>query len=377
MSDAKSEVARVVYEQADRLVGLARAIHEDPEPAFSERRASARLVDLLSDSGFEIRTGAGALSTAFVASRGAGELHLTICAEYDALDAGIGHGSGRHLVAGAAMGAAMGLATFADERGLTLSVIGTPGADLLDLEVPPAAHLATGKSALLESGAFDHAHAVLMLIPASGSTGFGRTCARTRSRARLWSGGGSLRALSPRHLEDHLLSAAVARGARSASCRFAPPEDVDDITGEITLSATTLDQVTHAAREVRRELERIAAGLGLGLDVIEYEPVGELRNDLPLRRAFERNLAALGLAPSRSARLASSTDIGRVSLRVPAAAPMISTGATATPGTADFAAQTDTEDAYRVMLSAAVALCWTALDAAEHGELRSHLLAEE
>lgn len=171
----KGEVARVISEQADSLVGLARAIHADHEPASAELRTSARLIDVLSDSGFEVRIGVGGLSTAFVASRGAGELHVTLCAEYGVLDASMGHRAGRHLVAGAAIGAALGLAPFCGESGLTVSVIGTPGAGLFDLEVPPTVRPVSGKTELLASGAFDDAHAAFMLLPTPSFTGVGQT----------------------------------------------------------------------------------------------------------------------------------------------------------------------------------------------------------
>ncbi|HEU5286922.1 MAG TPA: hypothetical protein VFV20_00825 [Candidatus Limnocylindria bacterium] len=234
MGSTKSELARCIYEQGDPLVRLARAIHADPELAVSAFDASARLVEFLCDNGFEIRIGICGLATAFIASRGAGALRLTLCADYDSLDGGVGHGSGHHLVAGATVGAAVGVAPFADDLGLTVSVLGTPGAEL---------------PRLLAGGAFDGTHAVLMIVPTAAG-------------------------LTPR--------------------------------------------------------------------VMEYLPNRELRRDAPLRRAFARNAAALGL--------------------------------TAQIGTRDFAARSDTDDAYQEMLHAAVALAWTTFDAATARELRAHLM---
>lgn len=203
MVSAKGEVARVVYEQGDALVRLARAIHADPETAYSEHRASARLIDTLSDAGFEIRTAVSDLPTAFAASRGAGPVHFTLCAEYDALDEGVGHGSGRHLVAGAAAGAAIGLAGLVDDAGLTVSVLGTPAADLLSLRSPPAGYVRTGKAELLRGGAFADVHAVLVLVPSASFTGFARSHAQVREKYEP----------IPRLRQDPFLSRAFSRNA--------------------------------------------------------------------------------------------------------------------------------------------------------------------
>jgi metal-dependent amidase/aminoacylase/carboxypeptidase family protein len=58
-------------------------------------------------------------------------------------------------IAGAAVAAAVGVKPVAAELGLTVSVIGTPGEELLGLKDPPAGHLVSGKIVLLEAGIFD------------------------------------------------------------------------------------------------------------------------------------------------------------------------------------------------------------------------------
>lgn len=268
MGSTKSELARCIYQQGDQLVRLARAIHADPELAFLELNASARLVEFLCDNAFEIRTGVCDLASAFVASRGAGALHLMFWAEYNALDDGVGQGSERHLVAGAAVGAAVGLAPFVEDVGLTVSVLGTPRADLRMLRDRPADR---------------RAHAVLMLV------------------------------------------------------------------------VTAVGATPRAA---------------------EYARIRTLHQDAPLRRAFERNAAALGLmADASTSHAALGTDLGDVAVRIPVIAPTIALRGTAEIGTRDFAALADTDHAYQGMLHAAVALAWTAYDAATERELRAHLLA--
>jgi len=112
------------------------------------------LSDALSDAGFAVERSAGDLPTAFAARLGRGDLHLAICAEYDALPE-IGHACGHNLIAATAVGVALGLRDLAGELGLRLSIIGTP-----------AEEYGNGKAILLEQGVFDGVHAALMVHPA-------------------------------------------------------------------------------------------------------------------------------------------------------------------------------------------------------------------
>ena len=161
----KNRVQAVIKKQSATFIELAHDIHEHLELAFAEAYAAERITQVLEQEGFTIRTGIGDLATAFAATTGDGPLHLGFCAEYDALDEGIDHGCGHNLIAGAAVAAAVGVKPVAAELGLTVSVIGTPGEELLGLKDPPAGHLVAGKIVLLEAGIFDGMHAVLMLHP--------------------------------------------------------------------------------------------------------------------------------------------------------------------------------------------------------------------
>ena len=81
---------------------------------------------------------------------------MAICAEYDSLPA-IGHACGHNVIAATSVGAALAAARIADDAGLTVSVIGTPGEEVLD---------GGGKILLLERGAFNGVHAAMMVHPA-------------------------------------------------------------------------------------------------------------------------------------------------------------------------------------------------------------------
>ena len=87
----------------------------------------------------------GDLPTAFAARAGSGPLHVVVCAEYDALPA-VGHACGHNVIAAMAAGAGLALAQVADDAGLRVTVLGTP-----------AEEGGGGKILLLERGAFDGA----------------------------------------------------------------------------------------------------------------------------------------------------------------------------------------------------------------------------
>ena len=93
------------------------------------------------------------LDTAFAARIGSGDLHIALCAEYDALP-GLGHACGHNLISAITVGAALALAPVVDDLGLTLTVIGTP-----------AEEGGGGKIELLERDGFDGQHAAAMVHP--------------------------------------------------------------------------------------------------------------------------------------------------------------------------------------------------------------------
>ena len=157
MADAVADVkqaARERVEQArDELVALSHRIHANPELGFEEEQACAWLCELLDGAGLEVERGVGDLPTAFAARAGSGPLHVVVCAEYDALPA-VGHACGHNVIAAMAAGAGLALARVADDAGLRVTVLGTP-----------AEEGGGGKILLLQRGAFDGAHAAMMVHP--------------------------------------------------------------------------------------------------------------------------------------------------------------------------------------------------------------------
>src|SRR5438876_8450888 len=152
----KARIRTAVDELHSELVALSHHIHANPELAFKEHRASARLADALEQGGLAVERGVGGLATAFRAALDGGEPGptLAILAEYDALP-GIGHACGHNIIATTAIGAGLALAPLVDDLDLRVTILGTP-----------AEEGGGGKVFLLERGAFEGVDAAMMVHPA-------------------------------------------------------------------------------------------------------------------------------------------------------------------------------------------------------------------
>ena len=143
----------MIEQQTDALVDLSVDIHDHPELLFCERHAAECVAHSLESAGLSVTTGDYGLETAVVGRAGHGPVHIVVCAEYDALP-GVGHACGHNIIAASAVGAGAALAAVADDVGLTVTVLGTP-----------AEEGGGGKILMLERGAFDGAHAAMMIHP--------------------------------------------------------------------------------------------------------------------------------------------------------------------------------------------------------------------
>src|SRR5205814_1824862 len=116
-------------------------------------------------------------------------------------------------------------------------------------------------------------------------------------------------------------------------------------------------------------------------DVTEvHPPYAHMVHDMELGTLYQRNAESLGrqfpdLGPVRE-RFAISTDMGNVSLALPSIHPMVSIGSLpATNHQPEFAAHCVTTDADQALTHSALAMAWTAIDAATTPGLRDRLLA--
>ena len=137
------------------LVALSREIHADPELAYREEHAAARIRDLLVKHGHSVEMGIGGLATAFRARVGPEGPAVALLAEYDALK-GVGHGCGHNLIAMTNVGAFLLAATDPTRLPVAIELIGTP-----------AEEDGGGKIDLLNAGVFDDVVCALSSHPSA------------------------------------------------------------------------------------------------------------------------------------------------------------------------------------------------------------------
>jgi amidohydrolase len=381
VADAK-EAARERVEQArDELVALSHRIHANPELGFEEEQACAWLCELLDGAGLEVERGVGDLPTAFAARAGSGPLHVVVCAEYDALPA-VGHACGHNVIAAMAAGAGLALARVADDAGLRVTVLGTP-----------AEEGGGGKVLLLRRGAFEGAHAAMMVHPSPYERSEMPIIAVTHLKV-AYTGKEAHASAYPFlgvNAADALVVAQTAIGLLRQHLR--PGDRVHGIvtkggdaaniipahtTANWMVRSGTLDALEETRAKVARCFEAGALATGATLELTEDgDPYSEMRHDHDLSTLYQRNAEALGRSfADRGDRGAGSTDMGNVSLALPSIHPTI--GIDALPAVnhqPEFTAKCATPAADQAVVDGAVAMAWTAIDAAADPALRDRLLA--
>ncbi|WIY01067.1 M20 family metallopeptidase [Amycolatopsis mongoliensis] len=365
----------------DDVLALSHAINADPELAFEEHRTSAAITDVLARHGFAVEKPVADLPTAFVASVGSGELVFGICAEMDALP-GIGHGCGHNTIAAAAVGAALALAPFADELGLTLKVFGTP-----------AEERGTGKEIMVNRGVFTGTHAAMMVHPSL------KDVVSPQFRAsRSWRieytgrGGHASRPWNALNAADAAVVAQTAIGLLRQQLRdgvrvhcvvqeagSAVNVIPDRAVAECMIRCDTIAEVDEVWARVRRCFEAGALAAGTTVDFTTQPSLyREFRHDPGLAALFETHAKTLGRTfPDYPDKLFGSTDMGNVSQVIPALHPMLSFDLPAEDGnhTAAFAAAAGSAEGDRFVHDGGLAMALTIADVARSAPIRARLTA--
>ncbi len=382
-ADAKTEARERIERAREQLLDLSHRIHAKPEIGMEEERACAWLSDALSDAGFSVQRGVGGLDTAFSAHSGPGPCRVVVCAEYDALP-GIGHACGHNIIAAMSVGAGLGLAAVADDIGVEVTVLGTP-----------AEEGGGGKITLLEQGAFEGAHAAMMVHPSPFDLAEMPIIAVDQLNVR-YIGKEAHASAFPElgvNAADALVVAQTAIGLLRQHLR--PTDRVHGIVtkggdapnvvpalteGTWLVRAHDLDELREVEAKVMRCFEAGALATGTKLEVTpEHPPYAEMHHDPALASLYRANAEALGrkfLDLSSVERTAGSTDMGNVSLAVPSIHPSI--GIDSLPAVnhqPEFTAQCATPVADRAVMDGAIAMAWTVIDAAADDQLRTRLMS--
>jgi amidohydrolase len=304
-----------------------------------------------------------------------------VCAEYDALP-GVGHACGHNVIAAMAAGAGLALARVADDAGLRVTVLGTP-----------AEEGGGGKILLLQRGAFEGAHAAMMVHPspyenpempiiAVDHLQVAYTGKEAHASAYPFLGVNAGDALVVAQTAIGLLRQQLRSGDRVHGIVTNGGDAANIIPAHTEATwmvrAETMEQLQEVTDKVTRCFEAGALATGATLELSSDErPYSEMRHDHQLSALYQRNAEALGRSfPDRTDRGAGSTDMGNVSLALPSIHPTI--GIDALPAVnhqPEFTAKCATPAADQAVFDGAVAMAWTAIDAATDASLRERLLA--
>jgi metal-dependent amidase/aminoacylase/carboxypeptidase family protein len=144
---------------------------------------------------------------------------------------------------------------------------------------------------------------------------------------------------------------------------------------EYFVRARTLAELKTLMPRVLRCFEAGALATGATFEVREEPRYAEVLTDPGLAALYRRNAEALGRTFPPPRPFPASTDFGNVSLAVPAIHPLIGIEtAGAVNHQPEFAAACVTASADRAIEDGAVAMAWTAIDAALDGATRERLL---
>ena len=383
MAGAKDTARAVVDARRRELVALSRAIHDNPELCFEEHAAAAVVGDALASGGFEVERGAYGLPTALAARAGSGPVSIVVCAEYDALP-GVGHACGHNLIAAAAVGAGLALAEVADDVGLSVTVLGTP-----------AEEGGGGKCFLLERGAFEGAHAAMMVHPwhedrlearclAVDHVDVHYTGREAHASAAPDKGINAADALVVAQvaiglLRQHLsagdqVHGIVTKGGEAAN--IVPKEAV----GRFMMRAPSVARLAELRPRIERCFEAGALATGATMTIEELSPTySEYVGDPGLTAAWRVNAESLGRryeADDAGMALPTiSTDMANVSLAVPSIHPLVGVASGgAVIHQPEFAEAAVSPSAEQALVDGALAMAWTAIDAASDPPLRDALL---
>jgi amidohydrolase len=372
---AKEAAASVIDRHLDDLVALSHSVHATPELCFDETRSAKSVADALRSGGLAVTEGVYELPTAFESRSGDGELVIAVCAEYDALP-NVGHACGHNIIAASAVGAGVGL---------QVRVLGTP-----------AEEGGGGKIFMLERGAFEDVHAAMMIHPwpAERLTGACLAVAHfdvhfggkeAHASAAPWEGVNALDAMTISQVALGLLRQQLPPGDQvhgvitegGGAANVIPAS----VTGRFMVRSHTIDALGAAERRVRACFEAGAVATGCSVTYEELSPVySHMEADSGLLAAYRRNAEALGRtfeADDADTPLPTfSTDMANVSLAVPTIHPLVGIESHgAVNHQHEFAAACITPSADAAVRDGAVALAWTAIDAATDPDIRRRLLS--
>jgi amidohydrolase len=363
---------RAIDDRREALVALSQAIHADPELGYEERRASARLAEMLAANGFAVTRRYGGIETAYRAdAAGAvGGPTVAILAEYDALP-DIGHACGHNLIAMMGTAAAIGVRSVIGDLSGRIAAIGTP-----------AEEGGGGKVALVRAGGFADIDAAMMVHPSARTLPSRTSLASNRVDVEFWGTAAHAAAQPDRGINalDGVLQ--TFNNVNAMRQQLRPEARVHGIISAGGSAANIIPDHAMAKFSVRaldrryqQEVVRrfiacaegaaIATGTKLKVTVHENSGYENMMFSTPLAARWAEHLRALGqtVQPVTEDERMGSTDMGNVSQLLPSIHPYIGIAAEGTPGhSTAFRDAAASPRAHENALAAAKAMALVAID---------------
>ena len=337
--EMKARLAAAVEAHRDEIVELSHRIHANPEAAFEEEQAAAWVAEAVARHGYSVAHPAGRLPTAvrgvLRGGRGGAGPRIGILAEYDALP-GLGHGCGHNTMAASGVGAAIALASIADELPGEIVFLGTP-----------AEERGSGKAIMIEDGLFEGIDAALLFHPCDRSHVESHPLAsedvevvfhglQAHAASDPWKGKNALDAMI-------LLFSSVGLWRQ----QLHPDARVHGIIQEGGTAANIIPERTKAwfmlrspdqadYARIKRRFRELVEGAALATDTkAEVTLSGgamTMKQNRTLEARWVANAAAYGIADQGQDLNSGSTDMGNVSWVCPTIHPDLSIADEGTPG---------------------------------------------
>lgn len=383
----KKKVQENVDSAKDKIVEIAKYIHDNPEIGYEEHKACELLTSELGKNGFEVTKGVAGLPTAFKAVlKGKTERPMVaILAEYDALP-GLGHGCGHNLSAASTVGAAVSLAKLMPELNGTLVIFGTPAEE-------GVASNAGGKVVMLDE--FKDLDAAMIMHALDMTTviceSFNREALEIEFTGKAANAGNAedaskgINALEAVMLTWHginafrLLLKSDARVFGIITEGGVSPNIVPErAVTKIQIRVEDGEYFKEVVQKVKNTAQGAALATGAKVNITKFaNTYVNMLNNLTLAETFKKNLTALGMSVESLSRRGVATDMGNVSQVAPAIHPFI---AIAPKGTAwhstESAKASASPEAYEATTKTAKAFGMTAIDIFSDPELAKRIKEE-
>ena len=370
VDELKTAACNLIDKNAEVLISVSHEIHDHPEQNYEEVFASELLTRTANGLGVPVELGAFDCATGFSGDVGTGPT-VCIMSEYDALPE-IGHGCGHNVIAAAGLGAAIALASIAQNSGGRVRYMGTP-----------AEEGGGGKILMARNGALSGVDLAMMVHPADADLATIDAIALQQLLVE-YSGQESHAAAAP-HMGRNALDAAVLGYMAVATLRqhIMPTERVHGIflkSGEkpniVPSEASTewyvrSDNVSSLATLKPRVLAALESGAHACGCSVSHEWIGAAYADMVTNNTMGTMYAHNALRLGRTVtdprngghRVVGSTDMGNVSHLVPSIHPMIASAPSGTSiHTKQFAQFARSPMADKAVLDGAKAMAMTAID---------------